>query len=212
MGHPKVIHFDQVELFSVSYYLLVAMDGFDVTDGWIGFLVGYFVDICQSKNIEECLGCQDNKSAPLLHRHIQWGLQDQLGYYFRVGQTSVLDNINDLYHRYASLLECKGIKQQDAKALIEEGVNFFSKTSPSEIYYGRYKKNFNETCLEPIYREALTLQTNPCDTPLIKPKAIKPPKKQVKRPRRVKSKLQECPELLLERMLAEAVLKLEHQG
>lgn len=136
------------------------MEVFDVTDGWIAFLSNRLVDMCIARSTEECLGCQHKRFAPILHRHIQWGLHDQIGHYFVVTRQSIVANIETIYENYQRLVQQIGTQQPHQPlikaVLIKRGIRFLSETSPADIYYGRYKSDFNEYYLEPIYQQALT--------------------------------------------------------
>ena len=126
-----------------------AVNNFDVTDGWIAYLTNYAVDICLKRSINHCTGCIDCKAAPLAHKHLQLGLHGKLGCYFDGARDTIIEGIEELYLNYTYQLSQPSITPN----LIEIGINFIKNTTPSDLYFGNYKPDFNEIHLESVYKQ-----------------------------------------------------------
>jgi len=127
----------------------------DLEFGFLGYLTSLLVEDCIERTTLDCLGCQHGKTSPLMHKHLQFGLFDKIACYFSSAKCNIIDNVEDLYQQYNSIIfETTGKVYEDdthKTEMIGKALDFLIKSSPSNIYYGNWCLDFNDCYVEDAY-------------------------------------------------------------
>ena len=110
---------------------------------WIAYIVDKLIKECMIESMDNCLGCRDNKSSPILHLHMQQGLGDKLEYYLHAATIKVDVQLEDLLAAFSIQLDIK-LNDMDKASYVSHARIFLKTCTPGSIYYGNYITEHND--------------------------------------------------------------------
>lgn len=146
---------------------------------WLAFVTNHVVDSAQRRTVEQCLGCRDAKSSPLLHFHHQLGLYDQIACFFEQSKSEVVSELDRIIQTYKHIVLHHDQRQIDADlqaVMIDEAVQYLQCSTPATIYFGNYQTGFNDNYVESVFAKTVAV-CNP--HPALSGVSIQPPSVEV---------------------------------
>ena len=121
-------------------------------DNWIAFLCEHIIRKSHQRCKDDCPACLNKLNSPLLHKHLQLSLLEQLRIYFTEMRGLILQDLDRLYNQFSYKLPHSDDKKRDKVIYINIARNFLLTASCDSIYFGRYIDEHNDSFINEEFK------------------------------------------------------------
>ena len=127
---------------------------------WLCHIAADLINNCLSLNLENCPGCRDGLTSPILHVHTSFSLKDVIEKYFDGGVERT--DIDTLYKFFSNKMELPDDPKYDE--LITLGKSFLRTLNPRALFYGNYITAENDKLVEELLTVPSILELAECSS------------------------------------------------